>query len=47
MDAQWLRGLLTEWRRGADGRWSGVVSYVADGEQVTVVRDQDDLCPAS
>ncbi|MGW2373406.1 MULTISPECIES: hypothetical protein [Kitasatospora] len=44
---QWLGGLLTEWRRGADGRWSGVVSYVADGEQVTVVKDQEDLRPAS
>ncbi|MFJ3791353.1 hypothetical protein [Kitasatospora sp. NPDC090091] len=46
VDAQWLRGLLTEWRRGADGRWSGVVSYVARGEQVTVLKDQDDLRPA-
>ncbi|MEU9080104.1 hypothetical protein AB0D22_36200 [Kitasatospora sp. NPDC048538] len=46
VDAQWVRGLLTEWRRGADGRWRGVVSYVDSGEQVTVLKDQDDLRPA-
>ncbi|GAA2239804.1 hypothetical protein GCM10010430_21430 [Kitasatospora cystarginea] len=43
---QWVRGLLTEWRRSADGRWSGVVSYVVDGEQTTAVKGQDDLRPA-
>ncbi|MDH6129495.1 putative ABC transport system permease protein [Kitasatospora sp. GP82] len=30
MDMQWQRGLLTEWRSGADGRWSGVVSSVVN-----------------
>ncbi|MFI2437172.1 hypothetical protein [Streptomyces sp. NPDC018693] len=41
----WVPGLLTEWRRGADGRWSGVVTYVVDGEQTTAVRDQSELRP--
>ncbi|MFI8453731.1 hypothetical protein [Streptomyces erythrochromogenes] len=42
-NGRWLPGLLTEWRRGGDGRWSGLVSYTADGDQVTVLKDQDDL----
>ncbi|MEV8478108.1 hypothetical protein [Streptomyces sp. NPDC051173] len=42
----WVPGLLTQWRRGADRRWSGVVTYVVDGEQVTGVKDQAELRPA-
>ncbi|MFF3762965.1 hypothetical protein ACFYYR_02565 [Streptomyces sp. NPDC001922] len=43
VDGAWLPGLLIEWRRAPDGRWSGVVAYVHDGEQVTEVRDEAEL----
>ncbi|ARF53080.1 hypothetical protein [Streptomyces gilvosporeus] len=39
----WVPGLLTQWRRGPDHRWSGVVTYVVDGEQLTGVKDQSEL----
>ncbi|KUN75776.1 hypothetical protein [Streptomyces griseoruber] len=42
----WVPGLLTEWRRGADRRWSGVVTYSTGGEQVTTTKDQAELRPA-
>lgn len=43
--AQWLPGLLLEWHRSGEGRWSGVVGYVVEGEVRTERRDQDDLRP--
>ncbi|MFP3986385.1 hypothetical protein U9R90_02560 [Streptomyces sp. E11-3] len=46
VNGAWVPGLLTQWRRGPDGRWSGVVTCIADGDQVTVTKDQTELRPA-
>ncbi|MFG1956933.1 hypothetical protein [Nonomuraea sp. NPDC049028] len=42
----WLPGFVLEWRRDpTTRRWQGVVSYAADGEQITTTRDQRHLRP--
>ncbi|WP_196942800.1 hypothetical protein [Streptomyces sclerotialus] len=46
VDGVWVPGLLTQWRQGADRRWSGVVTYVVGGDQVTITKDQSELRPA-
>ncbi|MFE3326061.1 hypothetical protein [Streptomyces sp. NPDC059176] len=43
VEGSWVPGLLTQWRMGPDRRWSGVVSYSAGGDQVTVLKDQSQL----
>lgn len=43
VDGEWRRGLLGRWERAADGRWRGHVTYMADGERVTAVKDQSEL----
>ncbi|MEU7489073.1 hypothetical protein [Streptomyces sp. NPDC042319] len=46
VNGAWVPGLLTQWRQGPDRRWSGVVRYAVNGEQVTTTKDQDELRPA-
>lgn len=43
VNGTWVRGLLTKWDRGPDGRWSGKVTCVVDGDQVTMAKDQAEL----
>ncbi|MFJ1750925.1 hypothetical protein ACIOJD_32505 [Streptomyces sp. NPDC088116] len=47
VDGIWVPGILNQWRQEANRRWSGVVTYTLDGDQVTVTKDQAELRPAS
>jgi hypothetical protein len=42
----WTDGYLLEWRRGADGRWKGLVNYRERAGRRIALKDQDDLKPA-
>jgi hypothetical protein len=40
-----MDGFLLEWRRGEDGRWSGLVNYRHEAGRRVELRDQDELRP--
>jgi hypothetical protein len=42
----WVDGFLLEWRRGADGRWKGLVNYRHEAGRRVALKDQAELRPA-
>ncbi len=42
----WVDGFLLEWRRGADGRWKGLVNYRDRASRSVALKDQTELKPA-
>lgn len=42
----WVDGFLLEWRRGADGRWKGLVNYRYEAGRRVALKDQAELRPA-
>ena len=43
VNGNWQRGWLTRWERRPGGRWAGKVTYMVDGDQVTVTKDEAEL----
>ncbi|SCK37991.1 hypothetical protein H180DRAFT_03204 [Streptomyces sp. WMMB 322] len=43
VEGSWRSGLLTRWERSPNGRWTGHVSCIVDGDQVTMTKDQAEL----
>ena len=39
----WVDGFLLEWRRGADGRWKGLVNYRHEIGRRVALKDQSEL----
>lgn len=46
VNGSWVDGFLLEWRRGDDGRWTGIVNVRHHAERMTVTKDQAHLRPA-
>jgi hypothetical protein len=46
VDGKWTDGFLLEWRRGGDGRWTGLVNYGYEAQRRVELKDQDELRPA-
>ena len=42
-DGIWVDGFLLEWRRGADGRWKGLVNYRHEIGRRVALKDQSEL----
>jgi len=45
-NGMWVDGFLLEWRRGADGRWKGLVNYRYEASRRVALIDQAELKPA-
>jgi hypothetical protein len=42
-DGTWVDGFLLEWRRGADGRWKGLVNYRHETGRRVALKDEAEL----
>jgi hypothetical protein len=45
LGSKWVDGFLLEWRRGADGRWKGLVNYRDRAARRVALKDQAELKP--